>query len=697
MNKKMLVTGALVVGATQLVGCGSDSDPLTIFQKNAPADTIMYAQGKHVAGTSGMYDLDKIQSALYRLLMMDGIHQDNEAKKTFRSLLDKLTTLSEQDADNALKSFGLKDGYASAFYLDGIAPVLQFELENDEQFIKGVQDLVSDTESLKFEEQTIGGKKVQVLPFKSKDENTESSTSKGPQQLFLAVRAEEGIGTITIFTDKDADEQKEQRLAIIEEPKPLSDTDRIESLEKKYNFTENMVGFVDLVQLATSVVKPETTRAGKDFLAWDGPNSSQGLPPVCADETISLVKNVPELVVGYTQLESNGSKLKMDSTMILKIENQKVRDELKKLNGHLDSSMLNSNAIIAMGLGLDMDQLVPSLTNLWTQFTGATFECPALQQAQMQAQQANPAMLGMFTSFAAGVQGVSFELFDVNFNEEGEPSDADFIITAATKQPNQLVGLTAMAGMPLQLPADGSAISLPLPPNAQLPEGVDVKAAMKEKEVVLFMGKKATEVFEGKNNDALNHDGIMNGMFNYNKLFDLASKGAQLIGAAKYSDSYECATAREAVMMWDSAVDYANYDMRFNDEGLVIKSAGQVSSREAAAFKPGKYQVEYLSDGCEWVVEGKEELKEDGTGSYSSLSDDQSCALTEVAYTWTKTGPMIEFKDDSVQYREQCSDELVDDEKSEYSCLILSTNEKGFECLYGVEEGEGELYRFTRQ
>jgi heat shock protein HslJ len=689
MNKKMLATGALVVGAAQLVGCGSEDDPLKIFQQNAPADTIMYFQGKHIPGASGFYDLDKIQTTLYRVILA-GDASDPEMQ-SMRKVVDKL--LGSQTTVT-LDSFGMKDGYAQAIYLDGIAPVVQFEVEDKEKFIASIKELISGVNDLTVKEENLGGKTIQVVELISEEEK---EGKKGPSHLFLAASVEEGIATISFYTEKDSDETKQQRLALMKESNPLSDTDRIENLEKKYQVTENTVGFLDLVQLTTSIVKPETTKAGQDFIALNGADDFERLPAECADEFISLSNHVPQFVVGYNTVEVKGQSLFVDTSMILEITNSGVLADLKKLNGHLmPSSMTSEESIFSVSYGFDMDNLVPVATSLLNKFTSASFSCPMLQMAQMQAKEQNPAQLALATTFAAGVKGFAIDLYDVGF-EGGQPSSADFSVRVASTQPQNLVNLAGMSGTPISLPDDGTAADLPIPPQAGLPPSFKLKGAIKGESVVVFSGEKAAKNVESEGKLSLNKDGLVSGKVDYNKLFGVASTAIETIGKFNGSDSYECAQMREMVMMWDTAVDYVNFKTGFNDDGMFMKSAGQMTKRERAPFKPGKYDVQLLSDGCEWDLIGQEELKEDGTGAYNSLSEDKSCNAYEGQFHWTKTGSLIEYKEDVLKTREMCSDELSESETSNYSCLILSSNDKGFECLYGVESGDTSIYRYIRK
>ena len=185
----------------------------------------------------------------------------------------------------------------------------------------------------------------------------------------------------------------------------------------------------------------------------------------------------------------------------------------------------------------------------------------------------------MFGGMARGVRGLSVNIFDADIDPEQGASavkSIDSAIAISADDPAMLVGTLKMLpqfGALANLPADGSEIdvtsSFPLP----LPAGVQIKAAMKGNNVVLFSGEKSTDF---ANRLAQNQpEGFFLGKANTRLILEKLTSSLAGVGDTE---------GREQVM--DILNQYLqgelSYSLEFTDNGVEVVSKGLVDRRDSS-------------------------------------------------------------------------------------------------------------------
>ncbi|WP_413699756.1 hypothetical protein ACLKMH_20595 [Psychromonas sp. KJ10-10] len=155
------------------------------------------------------------------------------------------------------------------------------------------------------------------------------------------------------------------------------------------------------------------------------------------------------------------------------------------------------NNVLAIALGLDINQLSTSLNNIWSDLQTPNYQCQPLANIQSSIKQSSNsiAMLGMSASMANGVKGLSFALLDytmANKNNVPELESLDALLTLSADNPALLFNTVKMFLPELQqltLTADGDTIELSpiLPMAKQL--NIAPKLAIKGKHLVIYNGE----------------------------------------------------------------------------------------------------------------------------------------------------------------------------------------------------------------
>jgi hypothetical protein len=691
MKRNLLAAAVMAASLTQLAGCQVQTSAETLnkvfefSQQNAPADTILYLQSKHLPDAEGAYDLTQLQSALS--LYASKSDSMPPALMNVKAFLDRLSALEDQSPDTLLQRFGLETGFGSVVYLDGLAPVMHLSVADSEQFLTGIRSLSDDNE---LEEVKINNQSVLVMHLAASDEPKPSD-----EQIYLAARVSDGIGTVTLFTDRDSDQVKQQRLALAKESASLLDTHQVKQLKDTYQYHHDVVGFIDLVQLATSLLKPEQKRAGQDLLAHNINTKPDDLIDVCADDLIRVAGNTPRIVMGMTDIQKEGDAYTVDVSATLEIANTDVRNQLIKLNGHLDPSVFSSQALLSLSLGANVDNFVTVMTGLTGQIKSASFECPSFQAKKDElVDEETVKKMATFSALASGLRGASVELFNVDMDaKKGEPSGIDALITAYSKNPQQLLNLSAMLNNTVNLPDDGTVVDLEMPEAHPLIQKLELKAAKKENTLLMLSGETSLSSVQNASKVELNQKGILGLRVDYASLRARAAEMQDILADSEKPSSAGCSLLHTTVVSITPFSDYADLLMGFDEQGFTLNSSYKFSKAQTHSFEPGTYHLESLSRKCAWEYDSEIEFKDDGTASFTRSEEPGSCPLSKVESHWTKTGPQMAFTIDRVTKRKDCSAEWSESKLGDLSCVMVNLTKESFECRMG----DDHYMRFTRQ
>lgn len=703
MKKWIVLVAAVVISSGLfawrsgwLPGASStvSSDILTFV----PADTVYYFGGHSTDDMAQFmegYPLaasSPSQSQIWDTLLASADEENSPKARFFSYLLREYRSFNNSTLGGLAKFSGLSFMGSYAVFSDGMMPVARIDIASADIFNGLIEDAVANSE-WKYTWDDLGSAKVRLWQLNERNDTT-------VRDIYLAVATDNNNAVITLVTSDDDLQTKQRRFGLVKPKKSLATHVSIAEAKARYNYTDDMLGFIDFNGLAQAVLNPESSSLGQDLLSYlpkeQFAQYQQKLSPACRAEYSELVAAVPRVIMGYQALDVKQGKLTFDMHSVLEINNAPVVSELQNMQGHLPfHSTVATDKLAAFGVGVNAANLAPALTALWSQFTNAIFKCEHLQAAQAKIREQNPAMLGMAMSMVNGVQGFGASVFDVAMGESSLlPDTVDFMTSIATENPEMLVNMAKILPFlsDITLPSDGTATTLNLP---MVPATIEIKGAIKGKHIVIFAGNKSAVAADELINEPITANGLYSVAFNYREIVELITSD-DLHGLASNAGMTGCIQQYELAHMFQHLKMDMGIVMDAQDEGIVVQYSGSMD--KPVFIEPriaGKYRVEKLDESCEWQDGAQDEIRQDGTGSYIEKSDDATCDIYVSNYSWTKSGDVISFGS-SEQTRESCTDELPTPINEIYTCHLMNVTADGFQCLYDPATENASLYRYKR-
>ena len=400
----------------------------------------------------------------------------------------------------------------------------------------------------------------------------------------LVVGVNETDAVVGFVADADDKQSIQVVLGITKPEQSIAANEKMRNLRKKWGYGEGLAAFIDFQQIA-AVVTDESNPVGQQlqdsgFLsgAMRGYLDQLRSEP-CRAEVTQLVSSWPMVVGGYRNFEVSEKQINFDAHMAVVIGHEKLKETLKLFRGLMPSSQSSSKPMLSLELGLTVDNLAQALGQL-SEMTGSVrYQCQALYPLNsIAARDLGVVSMGvvMFGGLARGVRGVSVNIFDADIDPAQGLSavkSIDSAIAVTADDPAMLVGTLRMLpqfGALADLPLDGSEIDVtsafPLP----LPAGVQIKAAMKGNNVVLFSGENSTDF---ANRLAQNQsEGFFLGKANTRLILDKLTASLANEGDVE---------GREQIMeILDQYLQgELSYSLDFTDNGVEVVSKGLVDRR----------------------------------------------------------------------------------------------------------------------
>ena len=702
MKKWILVVGLALVGVaaavtwkTQFDTRSSDSNDLLAY---VPADTVYFFGGESSQELADFFGelpsnigSTPTQAAQLDALLNSWDTSNSAPGKFFKFLVDKTRQPQYQTINALLDSFGVSFVGPYALYSHGIAPVLRVQIKSKSTFDGVINEAIADSGWIP-QTQTVEEKTIRLWEISSHD---------AAVQLYFVISSGNDDLTVTLVSSNDDDATKWERLGLTKPANDITTTEEIAQLQQRYNFTDAMTGFIHFERIATAFLHPEKNTFGQQlqlYLPEDvKADMNQRLTPACRKDFATLAAAMPRFVVGYDTLDVKNKHLSAHLNSVWEINNSQVTQELKSIRGHIPQHALDASDKIAyFGVGLSFDKLTPALTNLWNLFVNADYSCEQLIQAQTQARETNPAMLAMFLGMTQGIEGLGLSIYDIEW-PTGEaatlsPNRVSALLSISAQNPQTVAGLTAMLPMlgGIQIPADGSAVTLALP---MVPPSITVKAAIKGKHLAVYTDDALAPQLAALENETLAANGLYSFGVNYRR-FEAFTK----LNIGGFAGAQSCIAQHEFAHMFASMPMDINYLSDASDHGMEARIGFSIDPHQSTQLSlPGSYQLEFLNDQCEWEKAGVESIQENGSGGYIEQDEAAQCALYELEYQWVQQIDRINLTTTKELLRDTCADEPELHEPSEYSCFLLNVTADQFQCLYDPGTPDAALYRYTRQ
>jgi len=613
----------------------------------------------------------------------------NETKPVvnfFRILLKDLIASMGKGNKTLIEEYGLAQDLASAFYMDGMIPVVQLAISEQESLLAAFINAGNES-GMQHRTESWGPHQVRfwVLP---------TNMHLGVD-LWLTLAVQDNLASIALLPESLPRSRKLDALGLLPEVRSLADTKTMSILRKQQGFTDYAAGFFSIVEIAKALLQGSSNKTSEDMAILIGATPADALPLDCRDEIVALVDNMPRLVYGFDTIKKQSKTTRVRGHLLLEIVDQHIVSELKTLNGHLPAyANQPGDALVAVGFGLDMAELGSVVNNLRARLINKKFSCRALAELQAEAIAMDPTMLAVAIAMGQGVSGIGAAIYDLDVVNLMEGRFAvDGLVSIATENPNLLAQLASLVPQleGIVIPTDGSSTSLIVP---DMPPGLSLEIAVKGKHLVIFDGNTAAKTAQLMRAEKLNNNGLFAIAANYIKIGDLASQALGQIGNLTESDASSCAEYQSALAALKHNDIQTSVVERFTDAGFQIDfdSRIQVAHYE---FKPGNYRLQQLGDGCTWEFSGYEIMAADGTGGYSLFDEAKRCEIYKGEYSWERQGMRLDFNEQSAHYRDGCSDSMETGEPTQYSCIIITLNPDGFDCLFNHGEDQKQVFRYT--
>ncbi|MFP8966024.1 hypothetical protein ACKC9G_05545 [Pokkaliibacter sp. CJK22405] len=658
-----------------------------------PADTILYASGyqsKDVDATVRSWPLwGTLPPEMSQIV-------DQLGEKEATTPLAKLGQFLLADFRNNAATYGdFYDHYGidatqpSALYFDGIAPVMRFTLSQPTK-LQAVISQASEKSGLKATTETLDGHSVQVWRSEKED--------KGAVALLI----ENNTATFSVFFPGEDQKAQLQRLALVKPEKSIESSGELAALQQKHDKADTVAVFhVD--RLVKALLQPESAGlAGKqivEIIKQSGkPDPFAAVSGACRKEYVEMAGYVPQITLfSESSAQDGGVHSSLQSTW--EITSKNATATLGKLRGHLPAHGGDKNSAFSFGLGLEVSQLAPVLTDAWTQFTQAKFECDELVKAQQAASQTSPAMLGMFTGMLQGVKGLGISVYNLTAAKEGPGAEADVLLSVASENPQQLASMIASSPFTagVQIPVDGTFGDISL---GTYGTPMTVKAGIAGHSLVLFSGEQATAQVEKLKSESLDANGLFSMGIDYSKLADLVENAPIENFTPEYSDEYgpsACVQKFSTAQMLRTKPIQLSYLVDAKEAGLTTDIDMLMKKPQVAdSIKPaGSYRVFDQTYDCgEGDDVGTETINSDGTGTYEMKDVEGKCVVSRITYQWKQEGNQLTMSNGKTQYRDSCEAEWPAATDYSANCTMMPVSGGGFRCL--IDEAEGQSLYFYR-
>lgn len=593
--------------------------------------------------------------------------------------------------------YALREGSALALYADGAMPVMKVMLDDPAAF-NATLAKAGEQLGIAPRESEVGDVRVKRWALTQAD---------SPLAIDLALAVQDNALTLALVSQGESDARLQARFTDAERQASLYSASRWETLGNRYAFDDSARGFIDLAHIARSLLAPENTALGRDLarLAPEMINAiDRDLDAACTPDVLGLIEQAPRLVMGNDPLTREAERLRLPSRLIWELSDPALGTQLASLSGSLPTYARHSDdKLLGLAVGLDLANLMPVATTLWSQLTNANVSCPALVELQDELREQNPALLGLASGMAPGVKGIAAALYALELDPASPYGvKGDALLSLSADDPSVLMNLIR-AGVPgmedVIVPANGEPVEVPLP----VP-GPPVKAALKGAHLVLYSGEQAARQAQALAEEPLNQAGLLAAALDLPRLgervvttLDSLSADTDLSALSPDNGSLECSELyARALALADLPV---KVDVRsgFSQKGLASTLA---LSMPAAApddrLVPGDYRTESVDAGCRWETLGVERFNPDGSGRYTEQAANGDCQTYRSEFRWQQQGNQLVQTGLRAKQRSSCSAEWESVAPEDYQCTLMGQRDGRFHCLYRFDDNAW-LMRYQRQ
>ena len=408
----------------------------------------------------------KVSELLVELSKEEGGAEKAEQLQEF---VDEFTSLMSVQG---LRDAGIDRDSVFAIYGDGLLPVFRVELSDRDKFDAAVSRLESRSPQ-KFQVGAVGGESYRYYDI---------------EEARFVVATPGDSAVITIVPTTYSDERLAQALGI---KKPQNNVAKsLAKIRNGYDFTDHLVGFVDVEKLAASFLG-DPGGLNKELLLV-AEYDPEELTAECRAEFAELASVAPRVVVGYTNI----NKSFLDTQMVVELRND-IAAGLATLPTAVPGLGADLGGLLTFGFSLDPMAARSFLEAQLDAMEADPFECADLGELQTSVVQGRQALAQPVPPVVYNFSGMLAHISDVQGLELGtqkppESVDASFLFAFENAQ--DLVNMASMM-VPqvaeMNLLPDGKARALDLPQLAEIADKAFV--ALSNVGISVAMGEGSAE------------------------------------------------------------------------------------------------------------------------------------------------------------------------------------------------------------
>lgn len=483
------IFAVLALSALVLTGCGKDEKtPDTALLKYVPADTPYVFASLEPLPDDVMDELEPMIDRVlvsYRSVLEEVVvakeaelseeERAGEDTQRAKAFVEGLSTLMSVEG---MRGAGIARDSLMAFYGNGLLPVMRVELSDGALF---------EAEIARLEQQA--GDQMPVAEFEG-----QSYRYFDAEQIRIVIAVVEEQAVFALVPAVFDDSQTGRALGLTLPDSSIAESTVLQDIISKYDYTNHVVGFVDVAAIAERFVG-QPTGLDVDLMALIE-NDDAELSDVCKAEIREAAGIVPRMVVGYTDISAK----RFDSNIVFELRDD-IASGLQELPAVVPGLGGDHGGLMSFGMSLDVKAARSFIEARLDAMEADPFECEqfadvqgGVAQARESLNQPLPPLVYDFKGFLAVID----EIEGLDVTTQTPPTSVDGSLLLAMDNAQGLVAMGAMFSpelAALNLQPGGDPVALDLPQLQAM--GVSAFAALTDSALAVSVGEESESEVQG--------------------------------------------------------------------------------------------------------------------------------------------------------------------------------------------------------
>ncbi len=487
-----------------------------------------------------------------QLAKMESSEEGADEAERFRGVAEEIVGLMSLDG---IRGVGIERESAFAMYGNGLLPVLRFELSKSSLFDAAIERIEEKSGTALL----LG------------DAGGESYKYLDADKMRLIVATLDDQAVITVVPSAFDESQIALAIGAKTPRNSLKKSKVFRAIRKEYDYSEHLLGYVDLQRIA-AVFAGNATEADKALFAAIGEQAPE-LSETCSAEIMEMASIAPRVVFGYSDLSSD----QIRSSMVFELRDD-IAEGLATIPASVPGLGADFGGLMSFGLGLNPMALREFYEGRLDAMEADPYECEKFAELQAGVakgrealNQPLPPVVYSFRGFVANVADI--QGLDMAGGTPPESIEASILI--GMENVEALVMMAAMFDpqiAALNLLPDGKPVKLDMPRLAEMAD--QAFAAMSANALTVSLGDNAEEVSA----EMLNADSPKSAPFMsmsmdsaryYSMIGDSMAEKSQGDEAEKMPEAIREAM-RDVMALSGSMYERMSFEMRFTERGVEI-------------------------------------------------------------------------------------------------------------------------------